>query len=79
MRRGATRRSAVVGDRRPLERNLSRFLLEERGFTVAAEAATAEDVVRAVERYRPDVVLVHEDVANEPGSRAIEGIRAASS
>ena len=65
MKRGTSRRSAVVADRRPLERNLARFLLEERGFAVAAEAATAADTTRAVQEHRPDVVLVHEDVATE--------------
>jgi hypothetical protein len=78
MKRGTSRRSAVVGDRRPLERNLARFLLEERGFVVAMETATAADTARAVEQLRPDVVLVHEDVAAEPGSSLIRDIRTAS-
>ncbi len=78
MTRGTSRRSAVVGDRRPLERNLSRFLLEERGFVVSAEAATAADTARAVQQHHPDVVLVHEDVANEPGSSLMSGIRTSS-
>ncbi|MGZ8604692.1 MAG: hypothetical protein ACXWX9_08050, partial [Actinomycetota bacterium] len=67
----------MVGDRRPLERNLARFLLEERGFSVAVEAATAADTARAVREHRPEVVLVHEDVAAEDAS-LIEGIRSAS-
>jgi len=78
MKRGTTRRSAVVGDRRPLERNLARFLLEERGFAVAAEAATSADVAGAVAEHRPDVLLVHEDVVAESGESIVPGIRSSS-
>ena len=78
MKRGTARRSAVVGDRRPLERNLARFLLEERGFAVAAEAATAADVARAVAEHRPDVLLVHEDVVTEQGASIVPGVRSSS-
>ncbi len=78
MKRGTARRSAVVGDRRPLERNLARFLLEERGFAVAAEAATSADVARAVAEHRPDVLLVHEDVVAEQGESIVPGVRSSS-
>jgi AmiR/NasT family two-component response regulator len=79
MKRGTTRRSAVVGDRRPLERNLARFLLEERGFAVAAEASMAADVAAAVAEHRPDVLLVHENVATDRGESIIPAVRSSSS
>jgi two-component system chemotaxis response regulator CheY len=55
----------VVADGRPLVRNLLRFILEENGFEVPAEAGTVLDAVRIVEQERPDVVVVHEDLARE--------------
>jgi ActR/RegA family two-component response regulator len=61
-----------------MERNLARFLVEERGFAVAAEAATAADTASAVQEHRPDVVLVHEDVAVEGGPALFDAIRSSS-
>src|SRR3990172_400094 len=55
----------VVADGRPLERTLLRFILEENGFEVPAEAGTVLDAVRIVEQQRPDVVVVHENLARE--------------
>jgi hypothetical protein len=52
--------------------------LEERGFAVATEAATAADVSRAVAELHPDVLLVHEDVALEGGESIVPAARAAS-
>ncbi|MGH2636681.1 MAG: hypothetical protein ACRDHU_11135, partial [Actinomycetota bacterium] len=45
---------------------------------MAAEAATAADTARAIEQHRPDVVLVHEDVAREDGRSVVAGIRTSS-
>jgi hypothetical protein len=67
----------VVVDRRPLERNLVRFILQENGFDVTAEAATPADAVRAVERDRPAVVVLHENAAWERGRPTIPQLRQA--
>ena len=63
MRRQTARPSAVIADRRALERNLVRFLLEEAGYLVVAESTTAQDTASAVEQHQPDVVVVHENAA----------------
>ena len=60
MARHPSRRSAIVADRRPLERGLARFLLEERGLFVVGEAATMADVLLQVQQLRPDIVVLHE-------------------
>ena len=43
MGRRSSRQTAVVADRRPLERGLARFLLEERGLHVVGGTIPAED------------------------------------
>jgi hypothetical protein len=65
----------VVVDRRPLERNLVRFILQENGFEVAAEAATPAEAVRVVEQERPAVVVLHENAAWECGVPTIPLLR----
>jgi hypothetical protein len=65
----------VVVDRRPLERNLVRFILQENGFEVAAEAATPAEAVRLVEREHPAVVVLHENAAWERGRPTIPLLR----
>jgi hypothetical protein len=67
----------VVVDRRPLERNLVRFILQENGFEVAAEAATPAEALLAVERERPAVVVLHENAAWEQGQPTIPVLRSA--
>jgi hypothetical protein len=72
----AVRGVVVVVDRRPLERNLVRFILQENGFEVAAEAATPAEALRAVEQERPAVVVLHENAAWERGRPTIPQLRA---
>ena len=78
MRRGTPRRSAIVADRRPLERGLARFLLEERGLIVVGEAATMADVLLQVQQLRPDVIILHEKLALDHDPTVIAQIRRTS-
>jgi two-component system, NarL family, nitrate/nitrite response regulator NarL len=48
----------VLADAQPAFRVGARCALEERGFVVAAEVATAADAVKAVMRERPDICLL---------------------
>ena len=57
------RRTAIVADRRPLERGLARFVLEERGLYVVGEAATMADVLLQVQQFKPDFLVLHEKLA----------------
>jgi hypothetical protein len=57
------RRTAIVADRRPLERGLARFVLEERGLYVVGEAATMADVLLQVQQFKPDLLVLHEKLA----------------
>jgi DNA-binding NarL/FixJ family response regulator len=68
----------VVVDRRPLERNLLRYLLEANSFLVPAEAGTPPDALLHVERQRPDAVVLHVNAARNAGRPLIPLIRAAS-
>src|SRR5207249_5310578 len=65
-------------DGRPLLRNLLRFILEEDGFEVPAEAGSALDAVRSVEELHPDVVVVHETLAREHDAWLIPRLREVS-
>lgn len=69
-------RTALVADRRPLERDLLRFLLEDEGFAVRAEAGSMADLLLAIQRDAPDAVVLHEDVAAESDDAAVQQIRA---
>ncbi len=75
MARGTSRRTALVADRRPLERGLARFLLEERGLFVVGEAATMADVLLQVQQLRPDVLVLHEKLALDHDPSVIAQIR----
>src|SRR5918995_4770970 len=75
MGRGTSRRSAIVADRRPLERGLARFLLEERGLLVVAEAATMADVLLQVQQLRPDIIVLHEKLALDHDPTVVAQIR----
>src|SRR4029450_10335587 len=68
-------RGVVVVDRRPLERSLVRFILQENGFEVTAEASTPAEALRAVERRAPSVVVLHENAAWERGQPTIPLLR----
>ena len=63
MAKVTSRRTAIVADRRPLERGLARFLLEERGLFVVGEAATMADVLLQIQQLKPDIVVLHEKLA----------------
>jgi len=75
MAKVVSRRSAIVADRRPLERGLARFLLEERGLFVVGEASTMADVLLQVQQLKPDVVVLHEKLALDHDPTVIAQIR----
>jgi hypothetical protein len=78
LKQGSTAaRGVVVVDRRPLERNLVRFILQENGFDVTATAATPADALRTVVTRRPAVVVLHENAAWEGGRPTIPELRRA--
>jgi hypothetical protein len=79
MARGTSRRTAIVADRRPLERGLARFLLEERGVFVVGEAATMADVLLQIQQLKPDFVVLHETLALDHDPTVIAQIRRVSS
>ncbi|HET7928140.1 MAG TPA: hypothetical protein VFM40_01170 [Actinomycetota bacterium] len=70
-----SRRTAIVADRRPLERGLARFLLEERGLFVVGEAATMADVLLQVQQLKPDLVVLHEKLALDHDPTVVAQIR----
>ncbi|HKE54060.1 MAG TPA: hypothetical protein VKC55_04750 [Actinomycetota bacterium] len=75
MAREKARRSVIVADRRPLERGLARFLLEERGLFVVGEAATMADVLLQVQQLKPDLVVLHEKLALDHDPTVIAQVR----
>jgi outer membrane biosynthesis protein TonB/CheY-like chemotaxis protein len=70
-----SRRTAIVADRRPLERGLARFLLEERGLSVVGEAATMADVLLQVQQLKPDLLVLHEKLALDHDPTVVAQIR----
>ena len=78
MARGTSRRTAIVADRRPLERGLARFLLEERGLFVVGEAATMADVLLQIQQLKPDFVVLHEKLALDHDPTVVAQIRRVS-
>src|SRR6185436_12274552 len=70
-----SRRTAIVADRRPLERGLARFLLEERGLFVVGEAATMADVLLQVQQLEPDLLVLHEKLALDHDPTVVAQIR----
>jgi CheY-like chemotaxis protein len=68
-------RTAIIADRHALGRNLVRFLLEEEGFEISAEAATIAEVLLAVQHQTPDVLVVHENLAREHDPAVFAQIR----
>ncbi|MEX0743084.1 MAG: response regulator [Actinomycetota bacterium] len=68
-------RTAIIADRHALGRNLVRFLLEEEGFKISAEAATIAEVLLAVQHQTPDVLVVHENLARDHDPAVFAQIR----
>jgi CheY-like chemotaxis protein len=68
-------RTAIIADRHALGRNLVRFLLEEEGFEISAEAATIAEVLLAVQHQTPDVLVVHENLARDHDPAVFAQIR----
>jgi hypothetical protein len=75
MVRRMPRRTAIVADRRPLERGLARFLLEERGLFVVGEAATMADVLLQVQQLKPDLLVLHEKLALDHDPTVVAQVR----
>lgn len=67
--------TAVVADRRPLERSFLRFLLEDEGLAVRAEAATMSDLLLALQREPPDTLVLHEHLARGHDDAVIAQVR----
>jgi ActR/RegA family two-component response regulator len=78
MRRATSQPRAVVADGRPLERGLVRFLLDEAGYVVVAEAGAAHDTAEAVREYQPDVLVLNENTAVDHGVPVIAYLRRTS-
>jgi AmiR/NasT family two-component response regulator len=78
MRRATSQPRAVVADGRPLERGLVRFLLDEAGYAVVAEAGAAHDTAEAVRGYQPDVLVLNENTAVDHGVPVMADLRQAS-
>lgn len=57
----------VVVDDHAAFRTLARHLLEEVGYRVVGEAATARDALQAVRRLKPDVVLLDVQLPDQDG------------
>src|SRR3954471_5052856 len=72
------RNTAVVADDRAFARSLVRYLLEERGYEVVAEASTPSDTVRAALAQRPDVIIAHEGCFDRMATLGFGELRAAS-
>jgi DNA-binding NarL/FixJ family response regulator len=60
-------RNVVVVDDHSTFRTLARELLEEIGYRVVGEAATARDALRAVRRLKPDLVLLDVQLPDRDG------------
>ena len=69
------RASAIVADRRPLERALVRSLLEVEGVGVAAESATMSEVLSMVKQHAPELVVLHERFALDHPPAVLARIR----
>jgi CheY-like chemotaxis protein len=68
-------RTAIIADRHALGRNLVRFLLEEEGFEISAEAATIAEVLLAIQHQTPDVLVVHENLTHDHDPAVFAQIR----
>src|ERR671924_1495418 len=71
----SSRPSVLIADRRPVSRQLIRFLLEQDRFDVLGEASTVTEVLRSVTTHRPDALVVNDNVPAAPGTDPIREIR----
>lgn len=69
-------RVLVVDDHPMLRASLSELLSDEDDLTVVGECADGSEVVEAVERLRPDVVLMDLSMPGMDGLAATEAVRA---
>jgi len=68
----------LVAAPQPLHRELMRFFLEEEGCQVVALVASGEDAVSLGTSKRPDALILHESLADMPGTGLIQRIRRGS-
>ena len=71
----SARPPVLIADRRPVSRQLIRFLLEQDRFDVLGEASTVTEVLRSVTTHRPDALVVNDNVPAAPGTDPIREIR----
>ena len=69
-------RVLIVDDQQPFRR-VARELLEQRGYTVVAEAASAKGALDAAIRHEPDAVLMDVRLGDSSGFEAAWSIRRA--
>jgi DNA-binding NarL/FixJ family response regulator len=69
-------RVLVVDDHPMVRASLSELLSDEHDLTVVGECADGSEVVEAVERLRPDVVLMDLSMPGMDGLAATEAVRA---
>lgn len=69
-----TLRVLLVDDHEVVRLGLEALLRSQPGITVVAEASTAEEAIRAAERYRPDLVLMDIRLPGESGIAACRAI-----
>ena len=62
--------SAIIIDDSPIMRSQLRRVLAGAGFTVVAEAATADDLVALYEQYRPDLISLDIVMPGRDGATA---------
>lgn len=67
--------NAIIVDDHPLARIAIRNLLETNGITVTAELDSGEGVVPAVERIKPELLIVDVDIPGISGIEVLEQLR----
>jgi DNA-binding NarL/FixJ family response regulator len=67
--------SLLLLDRFELFRAALGELLEHEGFRVLGEAGTAQDALRWVEEFNPDIAIVEPDIPDMGGAEAVRQIR----
>ncbi|QLY70623.1 acid-sensing system DNA-binding response regulator EvgA [Citrobacter freundii] len=67
--------NAIIVDDHPLARIAIRNLLETNGITVTAELDSGEGVVHAVEKIKPELLIVDVDIPGISGIEVLEQLR----